>query len=156
MNPTHVRVLNRNDFVITDRYDGVPYSFAPGKETKLAMDAAAHIFGWPVNPDESVRLVVGDGGAVQPDLAHVCRRWGWNSINQKRLPDGTLESLGEAVERQSRVTADWVSKIQITAFAYALREVVPDETELALAPPTDHEEQGETEAKPRRGKMTVG
>lgn len=157
MSATHVRVNNGNDFTITDRFDGVPFNFAPGKDVQMPLETAAHFFGWRVDQDGQIHVAVGEDGAVFADLAHVCRRWGWNTVNPKRLPDGTLESLGEAVERTARTTAEWVSKIKLTAISYTLREVVPTD-EFELAPPkpaVDEEAETETRAASRR-KMTVG
>lgn len=157
MTATHVRVNNGNDFTITDRFDGVPYTFAPGKDVQLPLEHAAHFFGWRVDQDGSVHVGVGEDGAVHAELAHVCRRWGWNTINQKRLPDGSLESLGEAVERTTRTTAEWVMKLKLTAISYKMLEVVPTD-EFALEPPkatVDEEAESAAKAASRR-KMTVG
>jgi hypothetical protein len=64
---TNLRVTNMNDFVITDRFDGVPFVFEPKKPVKLPADAALHIFGWtPDCPPETCKT-------------HTCRRFGWNT-----------------------------------------------------------------------------
>lgn len=66
---TNVKVTNGNDFPISDRYDGVPYVFAPGETITIPGDAAFHILGW--HP-----------GANREDLFnHVCQRWGWNTAD---------------------------------------------------------------------------
>jgi hypothetical protein len=43
---TVVNVLNSNDFPLEDRYDGVLYTFAPGRALTIPAEAAKHIFGW--------------------------------------------------------------------------------------------------------------
>lgn len=60
-----VRVTNRNNFMIEDFYDGVPFRFKPNEPVTMPADAAAHILGWPGNPDQI--------------MSHVQRRWGWNT-----------------------------------------------------------------------------
>ena len=154
---SHVRVLNENAFPITDRFDGVPFTFAPEKAVNVPLEIAAHFFGWRVDGDGSVNAEVGPDSAMHADLAHVCRRWGWNTYNQKRMPDGTLESIAECVERTARMTAEWVTKLKLTAISYALREVVPTD-EFELAPPkalVDEDAEAASKAASRR-KMTVG
>jgi hypothetical protein len=63
----HVKVINRNDFVITDRFDGVPYTFHKDSHLAIPADAAHHIFGWhpEVDPAEMKR--------------HTQKRFGWNT-----------------------------------------------------------------------------
>jgi hypothetical protein len=64
---TNLKVLNKNDFVISDRFDGVPYEFKPGEALTIPGDAAHHMLGWlPGIPPEAVFL-------------HVQKRWGWNT-----------------------------------------------------------------------------
>lgn len=59
-----LRVTNRNDFPIRDRYDGVPYVFAPNESVDLPLDAAGHILGYPAERDVM--------------NLHMAKRWGWN------------------------------------------------------------------------------
>lgn len=63
----NVRVTNANDFVIEDRFDGVPYRFEPKKPLSIPLDAAFHIFGWfpGAKPEEVAR--------------HIQKRLGWNT-----------------------------------------------------------------------------
>lgn len=62
-----LRVTNRNDFILSDRYNGVPYVFEPKKPLKIPFEAAQHIFGWqPDAPPIEVEK-------------HTCRRQGWNT-----------------------------------------------------------------------------
>ena len=63
----NVKVLNRNDFPIVDRFDGIIYTFLPNKALSIPVDAANHIFGWH---DQVARS----------DLnRHVQKRMGWNT-----------------------------------------------------------------------------
>ncbi len=59
-----IRVVNRNDFTIRDRYDGVPYVFEPGKAVDLPPEVAEHILGYP--------------GEAEDMWRHMSKRWGWN------------------------------------------------------------------------------
>jgi hypothetical protein len=69
-----LKVVNHNDFVIVDRFDGVPYEFEPEKSVSVPSDAALHMLGWYPGVD---MLVVKN---------HVQKRWGWNTpelVNSK-------------------------------------------------------------------------
>lgn len=72
-----VKVTNRNDFLIRDMFDGVPYEFHPNKPLAVPIDAANHIFGWwpPYTDDEGKQHSV-DPAAMK---AHVIKRFGWNT-----------------------------------------------------------------------------
>jgi hypothetical protein len=59
-----VKVLNKNDFVMRDRFDGSPYTFQSNVPEAIPPQAAAHFFGWPGEPELM--------------KAHTCRRFGWN------------------------------------------------------------------------------
>lgn len=59
-----VKVTNKNDFILCDRFDGMPYTFAPNEALSIPPAAANHFFGWPGEP-ELMKL-------------HTCRRFGWN------------------------------------------------------------------------------
>ncbi len=61
----YVRVTNGNDFVFTDRHDGVPVTILPGRSENLPLDMAAHFFGPSFDPAAMAR--------------HVARRQGWNT-----------------------------------------------------------------------------
>jgi hypothetical protein len=63
----HVRVINKNDFPITDMYDSVPYTFVPNMPVTIPVDAAAHIFGWWEGCDPAVMK------------RHCQKRFGWNT-----------------------------------------------------------------------------
>lgn len=59
-----IRVVNRNDFAIHDRFDGVPVVFEPNKQVDLSPEVAEHIFRYPGDTEDMYR--------------HMARRWGWN------------------------------------------------------------------------------
>lgn len=59
-----VSVINRNDFAISDRCDGVGYEFPAGLRTVIPADVARHLFLFPA--EERVMH------------EHMARRWGWN------------------------------------------------------------------------------
>lgn len=70
-----VKVTNKNDFVIREMFDGIPYVLMPKEPVNIPYDAACHIFG--------VRFAPGPEGHPQDGLReaifnHVVRRWGWN------------------------------------------------------------------------------
>jgi hypothetical protein len=62
-----LKVVNHNDFTITDMFDGVPYVFAPEKSVSVPSDAAAHMLGWFPGVD------------MMAVKNHVQKRWGWNT-----------------------------------------------------------------------------
>lgn len=59
-----VKVTNKNDFVMRDRFDGSPYLFESNQPLSIPPQAAAHFFGWPGEP-ELMKM-------------HTCKRFGWN------------------------------------------------------------------------------
>lgn len=63
----NVKIVNRNDFPISDRFDGVPYVFESNHPVSVPIDAANHIFGW--------------FPGVDPEIVkrHVQKRFGWNT-----------------------------------------------------------------------------
>jgi hypothetical protein len=63
----NLKLTNNNEFVISDRHDGVPYEFAPGVAQSIPSDAALHMLGWYPGVD---MMVV---------RQHVQKRWGWNT-----------------------------------------------------------------------------
>jgi hypothetical protein len=64
-----IRVINSNDFTISDRFDGVPYTFEPQVPLAVPVDAAFHIFGWHREFDPAVMK------------NYVMKRFGWNTPN---------------------------------------------------------------------------
>ena len=103
----HLKLTNKNDFIIVDRYDGVPFTFEPKKPIIIPADAAAHIFGW--SPEASMEDVE----------RHTCRRLGWNT------PDHMKNSTGRR----------FFKNLQFDKVAYRMVEVTDDEnitTEIPL------------------------
>ena len=120
MSITNARVTNRNEFPIDDRYDGIPYLFAPNKPVVIPLDAAAAIFGMPVDSDGVVDFA--------PDPAYMARRWGWNVLEKRE----EKELTSVAMERLTRETAAKIANISVEAVSHALREVRVEE---GLPPP---------------------
>jgi hypothetical protein len=71
-----IKVVNRNAFTIKDRYDGIPYEFAPGKDVMLMPEVANHILGYP--------------GDIEDMHRHMARRWGWNLPQHMQVGDDGL------------------------------------------------------------------
>jgi len=69
-----VRVTNKNEFVIRDRFDGVPFTFEPGKSVTIPPDAANHIFGWRHHGDDEA-----PEHATNDMLVYCQKRHGWNT-----------------------------------------------------------------------------
>ena len=108
----HVRVVNRNDFPITDRYDGVVYKFEPADQSSaeargpdkkehsvtIPAEAANHIFGWTPTATHDEMFM------------HFQRRSGWNT---PAYADGKGERF--------------FKRIEITSVTYRLVEVATHE-----------------------------
>lgn len=80
----NVKIVNRNDFEIADRFDGVPYVFAPNHPVSVPIDAANHIFGYfPGVEKEIVRR-------------HCQKRFGWNTPSM--VQEGQHNRFFDAIE----------------------------------------------------------
>jgi hypothetical protein len=128
VNVTHARVTNHNEFPIDDRYDGIPYVFKPGIALTIPLDAAAAIFGMPVDDDGIVTFA--------PDTAYMARRWGWNVLEKR----DEKELTSVAMERLIRETSAKIANIKVEQVSYILREV---STEENLPPPRETAMQGD-------------
>jgi hypothetical protein len=153
MNPTHVRVYNENPFEVSDRYDGILYRFAPGeKDGRLVpIEAAANIFGFRVIDDEQgyrIEVVVDESGNAVLDKRYLQRRWGWNTIINRRDED-----LAAAVARTNAEADAKCAKIRAVPVIMQLREVQTSSVPNVLPPPRELPD----EAPPaqHRGKMRV-
>jgi hypothetical protein len=97
-----VKVCNRNDFAISDMFDGVPYLFEPNKPLSIPIDAASHFFAWPSDDPQLVRL-------------WIAKRLGWNTgADIARQPDGRMR------------WEHWVDKIDIAPVHFDLIQRDPD------------------------------
>jgi hypothetical protein len=106
----HIKVTNHNDFEISDRYDGVVFSFEPHKAVTIPAEAANHIFGWK------------EGIASEAMFSHFQRRCGWNT------PEYT--TTGKAKK--------FWEKLDIVPVTFRLVEVSAEEVEEeAAAKPGD-------------------
>lgn len=153
MNATHVRVFNDNAFPIEDRFDGILYRFVPGeKDGRLVpILAAALIFGLKVSDDErglTVDFGMNEDGSIALNKRYLQRRWGWNTIINKRDED-----LAAAVSRTQEEADAKVAKLRVMPIQMHMREVQAGSVPSTLPPPRDAEE---TAARAKIGKMTVG
>jgi hypothetical protein len=84
-----IKVTNRNDFVIRDRHDGVPYTFKPNDRVTVTQAAANHFFGWP--------------GDLEQRTLYMAKRYGWNTaeyvVRDATKPDAKsiLETYAENI-----------------------------------------------------------
>lgn len=97
-----VRVVNNNEFTIKDMFDGIPFTFDPGKPVTIPPDAAGHIFGWRADatPDEM--------------LVYCQKRHGWNTPEVVRAGDHTK----------------WFGKLELKPVRFRMVEVPDDEADL--------------------------
>jgi hypothetical protein len=61
-----VNVRNANNFVLTDKYDGIRYTFQPGQVISIPAAVAKHIFGWNEQAPHEI------------DLMYTAERLGWD------------------------------------------------------------------------------
>lgn len=140
---TRVRVTNHNDFTISDRYDGVPEVFEPGKPKELDPEAAAHIFGFPID-EQGVVL------GYEASQAYVCRRWGWNTPNFgiPKSPEGK-QVLNAELAMENAAAA--FKNIEIEVVHYNLVEVGKNRDTLPAARKSASRGPIKVEDKPKRG-----
>lgn len=78
-----VRIINRNDFRIVDRFNGVRYVFEPGKPLQVSPAVAGHVFGFKpwdgCDTDEKVEEAM---------IRYAAKRHGWNRVALDNDPDG--------------------------------------------------------------------
>jgi hypothetical protein len=61
-----IKVINRTDRVIRDRFDGVPFIFKPGDAVIVSQAQANHFFGWP--------------GDLEQRTLYMAKRFGWSTM----------------------------------------------------------------------------
>jgi len=106
-----LRVINRNDFTIRDRYDGVPYEFRPDEYVDMPLDAAAHILGYP--------------GEAEHRALHMAKRWGWNRPEHVQInPDTRKMKFQELAEN-----------IEVSVETFEIRRVVDPRAPVNLDDP---------------------
>ena len=98
-----VKVINHNNFLITDMYDGVPFKFPTNVAVNIPSPAATHIFGYPGEKDTM--------------RAHTCKRLGWN----------TPRHLAEELDRK------YFDKLEIRRIVVRQVEVDPDDPNAPIA-----------------------
>lgn len=113
-----VRLTNNLPFAFTDRYDGVPFTVAPGKSENLPVEVAAHFFGYDPDPSAQMR--------------HVAKRQGWNTPEFVKVDDTTGKNKAQA----------YFDMLEIKQIAYKLvpvedgldpREPIPADPEVPAA-----------------------
>lgn len=102
-----IHVVNRNPFLVEDRFDGVPVRFPPGEKVSISPSQAQHFFGFPGTPDEMA--------------VHMAKRFGWNTIEYVQRPPGTLP-------HEPMLFQKYAANIQIQPIEM---ELVPKQRQLA-------------------------
>jgi hypothetical protein len=92
----YVRLTNNLPFAFTDRYDGVPFTVAPGKSENLPLEVAAHFFGNDRDPAAMMR--------------HVAKRHNWNTPEFVKINEATGKNKAE----------EYFAKLEIVPVSYKL------------------------------------
>ena len=101
---TMLEVVNNNDFTITDMFDGVPVTFAPGVPVDCTPAICEHLFGWPAElPVRALKMAA---------------RFGWSGKDYLK-PEGP----GDTVPRYQTLA----EKITITPVYYDLVKRNPND-----------------------------
>ncbi len=84
-----VEVINHNDFIINDMFNGVPIRFPPETRVDVTAEQATHCFGYP--------------GELQDRALHMAKRYGWSGrdyLKPEGLGDGPprYQILAEKIE----------------------------------------------------------
>jgi hypothetical protein len=116
-----LRVINRNEFIIRDRYDGVPYNFVPDEYVDLPLDAAQHILGYPAERDVM--------------NLHMAKRWGWNRPEHVVIDPHTKKMKFQELADNIRITVETFEIRRVVDPAARLDDppLPPDLTEDELA-----------------------
>ncbi len=129
----YIKVVNRNNFPFTDRWDGIPVAVMPGKNETLQLDMAAHFFGYYY------------GAEPEAMFRHTCKRQGWNTPKHLEVqPSGKT------------LAQELFAKVEITPVIYRMVEEKPDLDSPILADPAPPAEPpaevSELPPSPRRNK----
>jgi len=101
---TMLEVVNNNEFTITDMFDGVPVTFAPGVPVDCTPAICEHLFGWPAElPVRALKMAA---------------RFGWSGKEYLK-PEGP----GDKVPRYQTLA----EKITITPVYYDLVKRNPND-----------------------------
>jgi hypothetical protein len=101
---TMLEVTNNNDFTITDMFDGIPVTFAPGVPVDCTPAICEHLFGWPAElPVRALKMAA---------------RFGWSGKDYLK-PEGP----GDKVPRYQTLA----EKITITPVYYDLVKRNPND-----------------------------
>src|SRR5229473_2508533 len=92
-----VEVINHNEFLINDMFNGVPIRFPPEVRVDVTAEQATHCFGYP--------------GELQDRALHMAKRYGWSGRDYLK-PEG----LGDGPPRYEVLA----SKIELRPIFYDL------------------------------------
>lgn len=119
-----IKVINQNKEAVSDRHDGMLYTFSTGeKGINIPLDAAEHIFGveFPMNKDacasEEFRTQIWN---------HLQKRWGWNATPTRKEME-----KGDASARLM-VGRKFFDKISFVPAEMKMIEVVANNDDLPL------------------------
>lgn len=139
--PTYVMItiVNRNPFVIRDRYDGVPIEFPPGERINITKDQALHFFGFPGTADEMA--------------VHMAKRFGWNTADYVKRERGSspdepmlFQKYAAAVHLEV-VEMELVPKQKNAADDNLDIETMPSMADMAPEGPPSHPDDRERSAR---------
>ena len=104
-----LRVTNRNNFVLTDRYDGVDYTFEPNKPTVIEEAAARHFFGYGMA--DKIPFLVRQGWCVSSDKTEEAMK----KLSKFVFEQGSVEfaPTAEEVKTISNNIAKLQSKVKL-------------------------------------------
>lgn len=96
-----VKITNKNDFPIKDRFDNVEYVFLPDKPVRVPLPVAAHCFGYRLwFKDDGEAAEKGHENAADGNwkamLKYCSVRHGWNDV--KKQSEGLDEKYFEKIE----------------------------------------------------------
>jgi hypothetical protein len=91
-----LRVTNRNNFTLKDRYDGIDYIFKPNESVVIEEDAARHFFGYGA-PDK-IPFLIRQGWAVSSDKIEE----GLKILNKFVFEMGKVEFVGDSEETEEK------------------------------------------------------
>ncbi len=125
----YVRLTNNLPFAFTDRYDGVPFTVAPGKSKNFPTEVAAHFFGYDPDPAAQMR--------------HVAKRQGWNTPDFVKINEETGKNKAQ----------DYFDALDIKPIAYKLVPVEDGDPRTPIPADPEVPAKVASESKSGRGKQ---
>lgn len=92
----NLRVTNRNNFTLKDRYDGVDYFFKPNESVVIEEEAARHIFGYGAT--DKIPFLVRQGWCASSDKTDE----GMNKLNKFKFEEGHAEFVATEEEIETK------------------------------------------------------